>query len=127
MPGHVVFQWGPTDPFNYDNFIVRWTINQGAAQQDDIDGGGREAPTYEAKATRAAGTFTLSLKDTDSVWFIVEGAESRNVQLHSKARLVVAGMGWQSARRSGSKTADNLRNIDRAKCLKRVYCCRFGL
>lgn len=84
---HVVFKWGPTDPFNYDKFIVRWTINNGAANQRDIDGQGQSDSNYTSRASRTDGTFTLSLGDRDSVSFIVEGADKET--FGSRAR-----QGW---------------------------------
>jgi len=74
--GHkVTFQWGTTDPFNYDKFILRWTINNGSANQVDVNGQGVGDETFRAKASRTDGTFTISLDPKDSISIIVEGAD----------------------------------------------------
>jgi hypothetical protein len=46
--GKIVFEWGPSDPFNYDRWIVRWSVAGGTpvapnAQEDVyLDGRGRD-------------------------------------------------------------------------------------
>ena len=34
----IVFDWGPTDPFNYDKFLVRWDKDSQNLGQDDVTG-----------------------------------------------------------------------------------------
>lgn len=94
----VYFQWSSTDPFNYDKFIVRWTINNGKANQIDVNGQGMSGPDYTAKASRTDGTFTLTLNPKDSVSIIVEGADKET--FGSRAR-----QGWTTPVWVGSAPA----------------------
>ncbi len=41
--GEIFFYWGPTDPFSYGKFIVRWDINGKNAGQQDVGGGSQGA------------------------------------------------------------------------------------
>jgi alpha-L-arabinofuranosidase B-like protein/LGFP repeat-containing protein len=77
-----VFEWGPTTPFNYDFFIVRWSVSESGwvppnAQED--------VPQNAPGRTREAGFFHVQLPahsgviaGSDRRWglsFIVEGAD----------------------------------------------------
>ena len=75
--GMIAFEWGPTDPFNYDRFIVRWAVSGAAAPipnaQEDVHPEGRGR-------TRTTGYFHVpfpnDMRGGDGrvgVSFIVEG------------------------------------------------------
>ncbi|TCO57067.1 LGFP repeat-containing protein [Actinocrispum wychmicini] len=39
IANHVVVDWGPTNPFSYDKFVVRWDLNGQNQGQRDLNGG----------------------------------------------------------------------------------------
>ena len=76
-----VFEWGPTDPFNYDVFIVRWSVAGGFPVDPNAQ---EDVPTDSPPGrTRTSGYFHAPLP-TDTlgsdgkragVNFIVEGCD----------------------------------------------------
>lgn len=61
----ILFEWGPTTPFNYDKFIVRWNIDGQNAGQQDIGG------------SRTDGTFKIQNADFRRRYsIIVEGCDN---------------------------------------------------
>jgi len=61
----VTIDWGPTTPFNYDLFIVRWDRNGSNVGQETIRGGPRES-----------GRYTLTVQPDGQYSFIVEGCDA---------------------------------------------------
>lgn len=88
-PGKVTFLWGPTDPYGYDRFIIRWSINNGPESQEDFNGQGLSGSNFSGKASRSDGKFTLNIGDRDSAAFKVEGADKGTFNS-------VARQGWMA-------------------------------
>ncbi|KAA2264705.1 hypothetical protein F0L68_06335 [Solihabitans fulvus] len=75
-----VFEWGPTDPFGYDFFIVRWSVTGG----QPIPPTAQENVTQDSPGrTRTSGFFLTDLPDNAAgsdgksagVSFVVEGCD----------------------------------------------------
>jgi hypothetical protein len=67
--GTMVLDWGPTGPFNYDFFLVRWSIpGENAPHQQEVRGGDRDR-----------GTFYAGWGPTAAVTFTVEGCDGRTL------------------------------------------------
>jgi hypothetical protein len=76
-----VFEWGPTDPFNYDFFIVRWSMTGGLPIPPNAQ---EDVPQNAPGRTRTTGFFHVPLPNnvtsssdghTVGVSFIVEGCD----------------------------------------------------
>jgi hypothetical protein len=65
--GTIYFFWGPTDPYSYGRFLVRWDINGKNAGQQDVNGGSQ-------------GGFQLHGYDPKAYYsFVVEGCDNGTI------------------------------------------------
>lgn len=72
----ILLQWGPTNPFHYDKFLVRYDLNSANLGQEDWVGGNR-------------GEYQLNVRQPGRYTLVVEGCDEGGAFSSSKCR-----QGW---------------------------------
>ena len=65
----VTIDWGPTTPYNYDLFIVRWDRDGNNVGQDDIRSGNRTAGVHQVTVPNDPGTYAFMVEGCDAHTF----------------------------------------------------------